>query len=107
MTDTKVKKLHSHGLTVLYKHFGATLGTSKNWEMVDTNYEQLWPSFKSTVRYFKSTVKVKKCGICPLYTKKKDDNNACAGDYSGSVRFSKNGIEEPSGSNVAWKEEAL
>ena len=65
------------------------------------------PSFLSIDRYFKSTVKVKKCGICPLYTKKKDDNNAGAGDYSGSVRFSKNGIEEPSGSNVAWKEEDL
>ncbi|KAG4403111.1 hypothetical protein AAZX31_01G032000 [Glycine max] len=59
------------------------------------------PSFLSIDRYFKSTVKVKKCGICPLYTKKKDDNNAGAGDYSGSVRFSKNGIEEPSGSNAA------
>ncbi|KAG5087699.1 hypothetical protein JHK86_000311 [Glycine max] len=65
------------------------------------------PSFLSIVRDIKSTVKVKECGICPLYTKEKDDNNAGAGDYSGSVRFSKNGIEEPSGGNAVWKEEGL
>ncbi|KAG5067937.1 hypothetical protein JHK85_000314 [Glycine max] len=76
----------------------------------DDDDDDFWPSpsFLSIVRDIKSTVKVKECGICPLYTKEKDDdNNADAGGYSGSVRFSKNGIEEPSGSNVAWKEEAL
>ncbi|KAG5059289.1 hypothetical protein JHK87_000318 [Glycine soja] len=75
---------------------------------IDDNYIRRRPSFLSIVRDIKATVKVKECGICPLYTKEKDDdNNADAGGNYGSVRFSKNGIEEPSGSNVAWKEEAL
>ncbi|RDX79133.1 Protein SUPPRESSOR OF npr1-1, CONSTITUTIVE 1, partial [Mucuna pruriens] len=52
---------------------------------------------------YHDNLSVKECGICPLYAKEKDDNNAGAGsgDYSGFLRFSKNDIEEPSGSKVA------
>nr|XP_007160448.1 hypothetical protein PHAVU_002G323100g [Phaseolus vulgaris]XP_007160449.1 hypothetical protein PHAVU_002G323100g [Phaseolus vulgaris]ESW32442.1 hypothetical protein PHAVU_002G323100g [Phaseolus vulgaris]ESW32443.1 hypothetical protein PHAVU_002G323100g [Phaseolus vulgaris] len=47
-------------------------------------------SYKSGVRVMASDITIKECGICPLYTKKKDDK------YGGDVD-----IEESSGSNVA------
>jgi hypothetical protein len=40
---------------------------------------------------------VKECGICPLYTKEKDDN------CGNSLRLLNNDIEEPSA--LAWEEE--
>ncbi|KAK2385567.1 disease resistance protein RPV1 [Trifolium repens] len=48
-----------------------------------------------SLSYPKSNVMVKECGICPLYTKEKDDNGG------NSMNFLKNDIEEPSGSSVA------
>jgi hypothetical protein len=45
----------------------------------------------------KSRVVVKECGICPLYTKEKDDN------CGNSLRLLNNDIEEPSA--LAWEEE--
>nr|XP_007160452.1 hypothetical protein PHAVU_002G323400g [Phaseolus vulgaris]ESW32446.1 hypothetical protein PHAVU_002G323400g [Phaseolus vulgaris] len=55
------------------------------------------PDYESVERELKSGIRIKECGICPLYTKKKDDKYGGAVDYSAS----ENDIEEFSGSNVA------
>jgi len=60
-------------------------------------YDFLWSDYKSVEREFKSAITIKECGMCPLYTKNKDDKYAAAGDFSGS----ENDTEESSGSNVA------
>jgi len=42
------------------------------------------PNYKSVVGELKSVMTIKECGICPLYTKKKDDKYGGAVDYSAS-----------------------
>nr|XP_007160457.1 hypothetical protein PHAVU_002G323800g [Phaseolus vulgaris]XP_007160458.1 hypothetical protein PHAVU_002G323800g [Phaseolus vulgaris]XP_007160459.1 hypothetical protein PHAVU_002G323800g [Phaseolus vulgaris]ESW32451.1 hypothetical protein PHAVU_002G323800g [Phaseolus vulgaris]ESW32452.1 hypothetical protein PHAVU_002G323800g [Phaseolus vulgaris]ESW32453.1 hypothetical protein PHAVU_002G323800g [Phaseolus vulgaris] len=63
---------------------------SFTFEISPCDYDFGWPDYESVVRELKSVITIKECGICPLYTKKKDD------EYGGAVE-----IEESSGSNVA------
>jgi len=63
---------------------------SFTFEISPCDYDFEWPDYESVVRELKSGITIKECGICPLYTKKKDDK------YGGAVD-----IEESSGSNVA------
>ncbi|KAL9318299.1 hypothetical protein ACSQ67_014816 [Phaseolus vulgaris] len=63
---------------------------SFTFEITPYDYSFGWPDYESVVRELKSAITIKECGICPLYTKKKDDK------YGGVVEH-----EESSGSNVA------
>ena len=70
---------------------------SFTFEISPCYYDFGWPDYESVERELKSGIRIKECGICPLYTKKKDDKYGGAVDYSAS----ENDIEEFSGSNVA------
>ncbi|KAL9330276.1 hypothetical protein ACSQ67_005279 [Phaseolus vulgaris] len=70
---------------------------SFTFEISPCYYDLGWPDYESVERELKSGIRIKECGICPLYTKKKDDKYGGAVDYSAS----ENDIEEFSGSNVA------
>ncbi|KAL9330280.1 hypothetical protein ACSQ67_005283 [Phaseolus vulgaris] len=61
---------------------------SFTFEIRPYGYHSLLPTFKSI--FGKPGIRIKECGICPLYTKKKDDK------YGGAVDF-----EQSNGSNVA------
>ncbi|KAK7370049.1 hypothetical protein VNO80_12102 [Phaseolus coccineus] len=46
---------------------------SFTFEISPYDYDFRWPNYESVVRELKSAITIKECGICPLYSKNKDD----------------------------------